>query len=166
MKVRKFNSSVPCTEQQKTIQSCTQALSADVCQSVLHEAPLWAGMLLVHYGWGAILRHGTRCIFIFWEEGDDTWLLPNPFMRCVYSTWWIQTHWYRVCSSTDLILVWSVQGKRKEEARRLGATEVTESVTRQHFIRNLLHAGMNRIYTLHNLGLIVRWAVTFTQRLC
>lgn len=30
--------------------SCTQALSADVCQSVPYEAPLWAELLLVHYG--------------------------------------------------------------------------------------------------------------------
>lgn len=62
---------------------CTQALSSDVCQSVLYEVSLRARMRLVHYGWGAILRHGTCCIFIFWVEGDDTWLLPNPFMRFV-----------------------------------------------------------------------------------
>lgn len=77
MKVWKLNSAV------LQFWSCTQALSANVCQSVRYEAPLWAALLLVYYGWGSILRQQGCCVLIFSVEGDDTWLLPNPFMRSV-----------------------------------------------------------------------------------
>lgn len=82
MKVGKLNKGRNGREKERSFRSCTQASSADVCQSVPYEAPLWAELLLVHYGWGAILRHWGCCILIFeWREDDS--LLPNPFMRFI-----------------------------------------------------------------------------------
>lgn len=69
---------------ESSFRSCTQALSADVCLSVPCEALLWAELLLVHYGWGTILRGRGCCVLILWGKGDDTRLLPNPFMRFVH----------------------------------------------------------------------------------
>ena len=105
MKVWKLNSTVLCSEQEKSrkmressFRSCTQALSADLCQSVPYEAPLWAELLLVHYGWGAILRHLGCWFLIFWVEGDDIgWC--QILSWGMYRTWWVQTYRYGMCSN-------------------------------------------------------------------
>lgn len=105
-------------ERESSFRSCTQALSADVCSSVPYEAPLWAELLLVHYGWGAILRRRGCCVLIFeWRE-----MTPGCCQILswgLYTTRWVQTCRYSLCSNGDLIPVWSVHAKRREEVNRL-----------------------------------------------
>lgn len=108
MKVWKLNKGRKGGEKERSFRSCTQALSADVCQSVPYEAPLWAELLLVHYGWGAILRHWGCCILIFEGREDDS-LLPNPFMRFIQ---------YLMGSDKQVQNVFQ-HTKRREEVNRL-----------------------------------------------
>lgn len=107
MKVWKLNSTV------LQFWSCIQALSADVCQAVPYEAPLWAALLLVHYGWGSILRHQGCCVLIF-ELREMTPGCCQILSWCLYCTWWVQTCRYSMCSHADLIPVWSMLTERKD----------------------------------------------------
>lgn len=70
----------------RSFRSCNQALSADACQAVPHEVPLWSEMLLVHYGWGDILRHWGSCLFIF-EPEEMTPDCCQALSWSMYSPW-------------------------------------------------------------------------------
>lgn len=141
MMVWTLNSMVLCTERatgknrsKSSFRSFTQALSADVCSSVPCEALLWAELLLVHYGWGPILRGRGCCVLILWGEGDDTRLLPNPLLRFV--------HYLMGSDMQPQLVFWHRPGTclkcaHQEEGREKptgwDASETNEVFTRQHF---------------------------------
>lgn len=97
MKVWKLNSTVLCNEKEKSrkrressFRSCTQALSAALCPSVPYEAPLWSELLLVHYGWGAILRH-LGCWFLIFQWKEMTPGCCQILSWGLSRTRWVQT---------------------------------------------------------------------------
>lgn len=118
----------------RRIRSCSRALSADVCQAVPHEAPPWAEMLLllVHYGWGVILRHWGGCVLIFFFFFEQNEMTPIVSVKpWGFELFWIV--WRHAGTEHVPAQTWPRFETSRSKQTDHDAIKMTSSVTKRHF---------------------------------